>query len=99
MNHLFDSCLIYCSQVAISVNIRADDVVMNTLLRCLLIIVKKKRKENRKLLVHKTEFSFLIGPFFPTGKINLIVRLSLEKLVSHFIQWIDLKFGQKSHGR
>ena len=29
LNHLFDSCLIYCSQVAISVNIRADDVVFN----------------------------------------------------------------------
>ena len=23
----------------------------------------KKKKENRKLVVHKTEFSFLIGPF------------------------------------
>ena len=97
MNHLFDSCLIYFSQVAISVNIRADDVVLNTVyMRCLLIIVKKK-KENRKLVVHKTEFSFLIGPFL-TGKINPIIRLSLENLASYFIQQIDLKFGQKSHG-
>ena len=27
-----------------------------------------KKKENRKLVVHKTEFSFLIGPFFRQEK-------------------------------
>ena len=49
--HLFDSCLIYCSQVAISVNIRADDVVSNTVhMKCLLTINHKK--ENRKHVVH-----------------------------------------------
>ena len=67
MNHLLDACLIYCSQVAISVSIRADDVVLNTVyMRCLLIIVKKN--ENRKLVEHKTVFSFLIGPFFRREK-------------------------------
>ena len=43
-------------------------------------------KKNRKLVVHKTEFSFLIEPFLPTGKINPIITLSVENLVSHFIQ-------------
>ena len=70
LNRLFESCLIYCSQVAVWVNIRADDVVLNTVyMRCLLIIVKRKKKGgNRKLTVHKTEFSFLIGPFFRQEK-------------------------------
>ena len=40
LNHLFDSCLIYCSQVAISVNIKADYEVLDTVyVRCLLILL------------------------------------------------------------
>ena len=43
LNYLLDSCLIYCSQVALSGSIRADDVVFDMVcMWCLLIIVKKK---------------------------------------------------------
>ena len=45
----------------------------------------KKKRKIVKLVVHKAEFSFPIGPFFPTRKINPIIRLSLEKATSHIL--------------
>ena len=61
-----------------SVNIRADDVVLNRVyMRCLLTIGKVE-----KLVVHKTEFSFLIV----REKSIQLSGLSLESLVSHSIQ-------------
>ena len=54
--------------------------------------LKKKKRENHKLVVHKTEFTFLVGPFF-NGKnqSNYQIKSGKSGLQFHLIDRSEIR--------